>query len=342
MNLDFHPDSPREAYFDAAHNTWVLSRFTDVFAALREPRLRQVRDNGEFMITDDTARHAGMHEEVQAGMARMTSAEWRLQISSAASDVIARASGGRRIDIIREIVRPWSAAMLLTLSDMTFAEASRVTDVAGRLFTPFDQRGHTNPFIAVLNRWRAWRMNRAEREFGRIWSRKKLTLARSMVTGITHTLPGFLANAWLALLQHPDQAALLLANPGLAPNAVEELLRYAGTIHSLPRRASADVHIGSTHIGTGQHVLLRLDSANYDSERFPDPYRLDITRSSSGHVGLGTGPHICVGAILVRMATATLTPQFFAASPTLDRDGAVKWLKSKTVRWPTTISARLA
>jgi hypothetical protein len=338
--LEFCPAPPQQAYFDSTHNTWILSRYAEVFAALREPRLRQVSDYGEFVKSDDTARHAQFHEEIQADMARMSSAEWRQQIDSAAARVVAQASGGRRIDIVRDIIQPWSAAMLLSLGGMDPADATRLTKIAGGLFLSFDQRGHRNPIAAITNRWRSWRRSRTEAELGRMWRRKKLTMGKSMLTGITHTLPGFLATSWLALLHHPDQGALL-ANPELAPNAVEELLRYAGTIHSLPRRATTNVQIGEIRIAAGEHVWLRLGSANYDAERFEEPYRLNIARRSPGHVGLGTGPHVCVGALLVRMATAIMTPIFLAARPRLELRTPVKWMTDKTLRWPTSIAARL-
>jgi cytochrome P450 len=341
MDPNFQPAPPVDAYFDSTRSAWVLSRYADVYAALREPRLRQVTDSGEFLPTDDVARHAQFHDEIQADMARMSSAEWRQQMESNASSVIARAAHGKRIDIVSDVIEPWSAAMLLSLSGMDATAATRLTKVAGRMFFSFDQRGDRNLVSSAFNRWRSWRRGRAQAELSRIWAKQKLTLGKSMLTGVTHTLPGFLATSWLALLENPAQAALLLAEPDLMPGAVEELLRYAGIIHSLPRRASSDVQIGNVRIAEGQQVLLRLDSANYDPERFHEPERLDIARRSPGHVGLGIGPHVCVGALLVRMAMATITPVFFAAAPVLEARVPIKWTTDKTLRWPASIPARL-
>jgi cytochrome P450 len=175
----------------------------------------------------------------------------------------------------------------------------------------------------------------------RIWTTQNLTLSKSMLTGLTQTLPSFLAKAWLALLQNPDQSSRLLAEPDLMPGAVEELLRYAGIVHSLYRRATSEVRIGDTQIAANDHVTLRLGSANFDPDQFHEPRRLDIARRRLGHVGLGTGPHNCVGAVLVRVATAVTTPIFLASAPVLDTSTPILWTGDNTLRWPSVVSARM-
>lgn len=341
MNRDFQPAPSVDAYFDSARGLWILSCFEDVYAALREPKLRQITDSGQFMPSDDIARHAQFQDEIQADMARMSSTEWRQRMDSNASHIIAKASSGKRVDVVSAIIEPWSAATLLSVSGMEESSATRLTKVAGRLFCSFDPNAKRSLVSSASNRLRALKRARAQAELSRIWEQQQLTLGKSMLTGITHTLPGFLATSWLALLQNPDQAALLLCNPDLVPSAVEELLRYAGIIHTLYRRAATDVFIGNTRIPKGEKVLLRLDSANYDPKRFDEPHRLDIRRRPPGHVGLGTGPHVCVGALLVRMAMTTITPLFLAAAPVLDARTPTKWKTDKTLRWPTYLPAHL-
>ncbi|MGK5555698.1 cytochrome P450 family protein [Actinomadura kijaniata] len=105
-----------------------------------------------------------------------------------------------------------------------------------------------------------------------------------------------------ALLTHPDQLDLLRDDPERWPAAVEELLRFNGPAQvSIPYRTAAPVRIGDVTIPAGEVVLPALLAANRDPRQFPDPERLDITRSSTSHLAFGHGIHHCLGAPLARL-----------------------------------------
>ena len=74
-----------------------------------------------------------------------------------------------------------------------------------------------------------------------------------------------------ALLDHPEQFAKLRADLSLLPNAVEETLRYAGIVPTLPRLTTQDVEVGGVKISAGQIVMPFFMAANRDPRRFPDP-----------------------------------------------------------------------
>ncbi|MFG2149048.1 cytochrome P450 [Streptomyces sp. NPDC048696] len=119
----------------------------------------------------------------------------------------------------------------------------------------------------------------------------------------------------LALLQHPEQLAALRADPGLIPQAVEELLRHAHPNHMAIRRfPTVDIEIAGTTVPAGDTVMLCLASAHRDPDRYPDPDRFDIHREDTAHLALGQGMHYCLGAPLARMETqialATLLRRF--------------------------------
>lgn len=115
------------------------------------------------------------------------------------------------------------------------------------------------------------------------------------------TTTHLIGNGLLALLRHPDQLRLLLEEPSLIPNAVEEFLRYDGTVQFMNREAGEDLTIGGKSIRKGQLVYLMFAAANRDPARFPDPNRLDVRRKPEGHLAFGHGPHVCLGAALARM-----------------------------------------
>lgn len=116
-----------------------------------------------------------------------------------------------------------------------------------------------------------------------------------------------LANSLLVLDQHPDQFALLRADPSLIPGAVEELLRYVPIIWSALERITLDeVEIGGVRIPANSTVIPVNYSANQDTDFLPDGGRLDLTRPPlTHHLTFGYGIHHCLGAQLARMELRT-------------------------------------
>jgi len=111
-----------------------------------------------------------------------------------------------------------------------------------------------------------------------------------------------IANAVLALLEHPAELAELRRDPARVPAAVEECLRFDGPVErALNRWAAADVELGGHTIHRGDSVIAILGSANRDPERFPGPDVLDIDRDDTKHVAFGRGSHYCLAAPLARL-----------------------------------------
>jgi cytochrome P450 len=105
-----------------------------------------------------------------------------------------------------------------------------------------------------------------------------------------------------ALLNHPDQLALLQAEPERIPAAVEEFLRWASPVYHFRRTATRDVEIHGRTVRAGDKVAVWFASANRDESIFADPHRFDVTRTRVDHVTFGKGgPHFCLGNQLARM-----------------------------------------
>jgi cytochrome P450 len=121
-----------------------------------------------------------------------------------------------------------------------------------------------------------------------------------------------------ALLQHPDQAAALRADPSLAGTAVEELLRHLSIIQmGIPRGALEDVELGGVLIRAGELVTLAVAAGNRDPEHFADPDALDLTREATGHLAFGHGIHQCLGQQLARIELRIAYPALLRRFPTL-------------------------
>lgn len=115
------------------------------------------------------------------------------------------------------------------------------------------------------------------------------------------TTVNLIANAWLALLRHPDELARLRADPTRAAAVAEETLRYDAPVQLRDRVALADLRIGDVDVAAGTTLLLLLAAANRDPARFPSPERFDPDRETGGHLGFGAGIHACLGAPLARL-----------------------------------------
>ncbi|MFK0180361.1 cytochrome P450 [Streptomyces xanthochromogenes] len=141
------------------------------------------------------------------------------------------------------------------------------------------------------------------RDEGQRLSHGELTaMAFLMLIGGHETTVHLIGNGMLALMQHPDQLALLHNDPSLITSAIEEFLRYEGSVEVATWRfALEDLDFDDVRVPAGAPVLVSLGSAGRDPDRFENPDTFDITRGDAGHLVFGHGMHYCLGAPLARM-----------------------------------------
>jgi cytochrome P450 len=109
------------------------------------------------------------------------------------------------------------------------------------------------------------------------------------------------AGGMKALLDFPDQFALLRSDPALIPGFVDEAIRWTSPVKHFMRAATADTEVGGQAIRAGDRLFLSYPSANRDAAIFDHPDRFDITRSPNRHLAFGFGPHICLGQHLAKL-----------------------------------------
>lgn len=155
------------------------------------------------------------------------------------------------------------------------------------------------------------------------------------------TTVGSAGSALLALLTQREKADRLRKDPGLIPNAVEELLRWDGSAHNgLRRFATEDLVIGDVKVAQGDTVILSIASANHDPRHFPDPQVLDFDRDDLAHWAFGRGPHHCPGKELARIELRILLERVLERFPDMTLAMApedVQWRPSYIVRSPRKI-----
>jgi len=149
----------------------------------------------------------------------------------------------------------------------------------------------------------------------------------ALLVGGNLTTTDLIGNGARLFLLNPDQKAKLVAEPGLVPQAVEEILRYEGPVDITGRVLSNDREIGGCPMKTSQSLMVSLRGANRDPEVFERPDEFDISRKGTPHVSFGGGAHICIGAPLARMEAASFFSTFFQRFPTLRiaETGAPQW-----------------
>jgi cytochrome P450 len=325
MPVPFRPSPASAPVYLATRGTWILSRHADVSCALTASELSQPHITSP---QQEAADHVALKAAVQADIDRLSAEQWRCCAENSLDEVVASAARRKCPDLLADIIQPWTTRMVASLNAKPDPN-QRIDRISKELL-----------LAAVTNSKR--RRKLAEQAVDRMIQDRSLVVSRPMFFGFTQTLSSYLAKAWLALLLNPERCEQLLASHTLAANATGELLRYAGIVHTIHRTANTDVQVGAAHIREGQTVMLEIDSANFDPERFENPDQLDFTRRSAGQLALGRGLHACVGVQLVRMASQAALQRFLRAGFVLDVSRQVLWTGDRTLLWPFAVPVKMS
>jgi pimeloyl-[acyl-carrier protein] synthase len=140
----------------------------------------------------------------------------------------------------------------------------------------------------------------AEEEGSRLTGDELLANAILLLMNGHETTTFAIGNGILALLAHPEQLARLRDDPALISTAVEEILRYDGSVQMRGVSAGDDLELDAAKIQAGQTLWLAIGATGRDPRQFPEPSRFDVARSPNRHLQFGIGPHFCIGAALAR------------------------------------------
>lgn len=311
---------PGPGRFDSGLGAWILTSHADVAAALRDPQLAIPGTPIEGHAAHLAVREAGAQAFPPARLA-----EWRTRIETSARTLARGLDSDVPIDLISAFAAPWSLALAITATGASPREGERLSGLARQVFLAAARSTDGEPEAEAQG---------AAAELAREFPGEGASIAVQAFVALTHTLPSFLAGAWYVLFRHPEETLRLRSDPGLMPQAIEELLRYASPARAVFRVARAAVSIGSAEIGPGERVVLMLAAANRDPAQFPDPGRLDLRRGAQGHLAFGKGPHSCSGAQLIRMAAAVATDALLRAADLVEPTGQVDWIGGFAIRAP--------
>ncbi|MDG4532976.1 cytochrome P450 [Streptomyces sp. AV19] len=152
-----------------------------------------------------------------------------------------------------------------------------------------------------------------------------LSMAMLLLVAGHETTANMIGMSALALLERPELLAALREDPDLAPNMVEELLRYSTVVRTgLPRLAMEDAEIGGQKIRAGEGVVAMLAMANRDGSVFKDAEEFDPKRQEAHrHMAFGFGLHQCIGQPLARAELRIALVELARRFPTLRSERAL-------------------
>ncbi|MEO6471842.1 MAG: cytochrome P450 [Aeromicrobium sp.] len=359
---------------DPSADYWVLSRHHDVYEAARDPETFSsasgltteydeldkigLRDNPPFVMQDPPV-HTDFRRLVSRGFTPRQVSSVEPAVRAFVVDRLDRLAEAGEGDIVAELFKPlptmvvahylgvpledrdrfddWTHAIVAASSAGHPLEAMEAVSGLMTYFTELAERRRHDPEDDTISHLVASGV--ADEVDGLL---SILGFAFTMVTGGNDTTTGMLGGAVQLLTSRPDQRKILVAEPDLIPDAVEELLRLTSPVQGLCRTTTRDVEIDDTTIPMGRKVLLLYGSANRDPLKYgPDADTLDVRRRPNHILTFSHGNHHCLGAAAARMQARVALEELLSRFPDFEVDiDGVEYAPGPYVRRPTRVPFR--
>jgi cytochrome P450 len=332
---------------------WFLTRYADCQGVLADPRCssnpaheatpsegspaRQAGSN--LLLFLDPPDHTRLRKLVSKAFTPRRVEALRPRITELVDSLLDEVAGERTFDVLNALGYPLPVIVICELMGVPAGDRDDLKEwstAASRLLDP-DVEGDTleHGLLGAMGlagyfdqlfeeRRRSPRddlvsgLVAAEEEGDRLTADELRAITVLLFIAGHETTMNLIGNGTYALLQNPDQLALVRDDPGVARPAMEELLRYDGPVHVTARVPLEDIEVGGTPIPAGQRMVVALGAANRDPAQFPDPDRLDVTRDDNRHLTFSHGIHFCLGASLARIEGQVAIPRLLQRFPDLE------------------------
>ncbi|MER7012665.1 cytochrome P450 [Saccharopolyspora sp. NPDC000359] len=242
-------------------------------------------------------------------------------------------AGPRPVDLVAALSLPVPSLVICELLGVPYDDHEFFQQRSSRLVhrsTPFEERiravrelrSYLDDLVAAKERELPddllGRLARKQLDSGGIDHPALVSAAFLLLVAGHETTANMISLGTLALLEHPEQRAAIVADPARTLPAVEELLRYFSIVEGATSRvAREDVEIGGVLVREGEGVIALVSAANRDPGAFDRPDELDVDRGARHHVAFGFGPHQCLGQNLARMELQVVFDTLFRRLPDL-------------------------
>jgi cytochrome P450 enzyme len=397
--VEFHPEDPayiedpyptyrrlrEEAprYHWAVADAWIVSRYEEVVAVMRDPRLTLSRAAWEHAPRPAEGATPDAFQRLMSRMLFQLSERDHTRVRKLASpaftpraveamrgrterivdDLLARCEGRAEIDVMADLAahvpvrvigavlgipahfeasfRAFAAAMVELINPwLPPEEAARALAVIPEGLALLEElvaerrRARSDDLLSTLIHH--------EEDGERLTTEELLSLVGAIVIAGAETTTHLIAFAVWNLLRHPDQLALLRAEPDLLRNAIEEVLRFDsfGKLGN-PRYALEPYPLGDVTLRPGQMIIALLPAALRDPSVFPDPDRFDMRRDTLRSTTFGSGAHFCMGAALARLEGEVAVGRLLRAFPRLALAGPPTYAPHVSMRCMARLPVRL-
>lgn len=309
--------------FDEALQSWALTRFADVEAVLRDPRvtMKLLRETGSSFelsaVFKDGAEHSRMRGLMNQVFASLPE-NLETTVLRTADALIDRMKEARKVDFIKDFAIPLPVKVIAQVLGIPDGDADKLhawssefivdegvsPDESGQrqyaammaMEEYFRELVSTKPSNGMIGA-----MLRAERGGDKLSTDELVGNFILLMVAGHETTVNLLGNGLYLLLQQPERMERLKRDLKLLPTTIDEILRYESPVQLATYRVAGDtLDIGGMTLEKGSFLTAVLGAANRDPEIFADPDVFDMARSPNRHLGFGFGPHRCIGSQLAR------------------------------------------
>lgn len=356
-------DEPAFDQFPAGPGYWAVTRYEDVWKASRSPETFisgkgvnigdmpvEISEFFGSMIAMDAPRHSNLRGIVQRAFTPRHLAQIEDFITLKAREIVDAVAPKGEVDFVSEIAAQLPLQVICDMMGIPADSYQRVFELTNIILGVGDPE-----FAQTLEELMAAAMElyqtamelgerrlaepadditsalmHAEVDGERITTQEFGSFFILLVVAGNETTRNAISHGMKALTDHPEQRRLWADDFwGVAPTAVEEIVRWATPVIHFRRTASRDTELGGHAIAEGDKVVLWYSSANRDESHFDDPFRFDLRRAPNDHVGFGAGgPHFCLGANLARREMTVMFDELFRRLPDLQITGEPDMLQS--------------
>ena len=344
---------------------WAITKYADVVSISRDPATFSSASgtnifevHGEdlgtiqsMLINMDPPGHGKYRRLVNRGLTPRMVAALEPHIRELTRGIVDRVATKGECDFVAEVAAELPLLVIAEFLGLPEDDRRKVYDWSNRLIgfdDPEFQQSMNDGKLAAMEVW-AYASELAERRRrepgddlvsvllqgdidGERLSEKDFTnFFLLLAVAGNETTRNLVAAGMLALIQHPEQRARLLADMSLLPSAVEEMLRWVTPVIHFRRTALRDTEVRGQKIAKGDKVVMFYPSANRDEEVFPEPFRFDVGRTPNDHLAFGIGEHFCMGANLARLEIRLMFEELLTRLPDMELAGPVERLRSNFI-----------
>lgn len=342
---------------------WCVTRYDDLMAVSKDPLTFSSAKGGTnifevpeedlsmlrlLMLNMDPPKHNKFRRLVSTGFTNRMVTQLEPHVRQICADLIENVAQKDSFDFVTEIAAELPLLVIAELLGVPMEDRHKVFDWSNSLVGFDDPEYKTSMETGKIASAQMWAyandlankrkehplddlvsvLMKAEVDGDRLSEQEFDSFFLLLAVAGNETTRNLISGGMLALIQHPEQRARVLADPSLLPTCIEELLRWVSPLIHFRRTATRDVHMHGQTIREGDKVVIFYPSANRDERRFVNPETFDVTRTPNDHLAFGIGEHFCLGANLARLEIKLIFEEMLRRLPDLELAGPVRRLRS--------------